>query len=436
MKKKIIFDASVLVNAYLSGAIFNTGIFRVSFEVLSRLTHYEEFSIYLYDIYLRERELRKFVLPKFNSIDILPVDSKIYKIIAYPIFDMSEYFRTNEYQTNNNNLKFINRFLKNCFQTLGRACRYIERKRKIPADHFHFNDTDLYFSTYNKFPIDVSFLSKLRKTIIVHDLIPILYPEYFYDQENKQIMETIIDSISDNDRVICVSESTKSDFFKIRTSFDPINIFVTRLAGAACFQPVLSSNKLRTVKEKYLIPTQKNYFLSVCTIEPRKNIDMLIRVYEKLLKFNKTDELQILVLTGVIGWKSQILIDHIKQINADHPNCIILTGFVTDEELSVLYSNTIGFIYPSLYEGFGLPPLEAMKCGAPVITSDNSSLPEVVGSAGIMIDARNEDALLNAMLNCMDEDKTKDMREKSLQRAALFSWDKTVEEIVNILNSF
>ena len=434
LRKKLIFDSSVLVNAYLSGDIFKTGIYRVSFEILRGLIQVDKYNIYLFDLYGREREIRKYVAPKFQQVKVLPLDSKMYKTFVYPLFNFTDHLRIKEYQTKRPGLKLIYRFCKNCFHTLARALRYFEKKKKVTSNFLNFNDSDIYLSTYNRIPLNVSFLSKLRKAIIIHDLIPIIHPEYFYNHENKEILEAIIESISDNDNVICVSESTKCDFLKYRPSFKIENIFVSHLAGAECFHPILSANREETVKEKYKISYQRSYYLSVCTIEPRKNIGLLIKVYERLLKYSKGKDMPLLVLTGAVGWESQSLLENINRINNAYNNSVILTGFVNDEDLAILYSHALCFVYPSLYEGFGLPPLEAMQCGAPVIASNNSSLPEVVGRAAILIDAGDEEALLNALITCLDSNKTHEMRKKSLQRAALFSWNKTISNIVNILN--
>ena len=188
------------------------------------------------------------------------------------------------------------------------------------------------------------------------------------------------------------------------------------------------------LREKFNIPLDKTYFLSVCTIEPRKNIDLLINAYEKLLSFRTREDIPLLILTGIFGWKVQPLIEKINRINNCYENPIILTGFVSDEDLAILYSATSAFVYPSLYEGFGLPPLEAMQCGAPVIASNNSSIPEVVGDAGILVDAQDEKALVDALRNCLNKEKSEEMRQRSIKRAALFSWGKTTSDIVNILN--
>lgn len=434
MKRNLVFDASVLVTGYLSGDIYKTGIFRVTYEILFGLINHDEFKIHLLDIYGRERELRKLVVPKFDQVNAIPFDSRFYKTIVYPLFEFADYFRDKENLSHDITSRFIFRFCKNSFQTLGRGFRFIEKRRTGSSDFNKFIDDDLYISTFNRIP-DVHFISKLKRIIIIHDLIPILHPEYFFDHENKIILENILESIGCKDNVICVSESTKQDFLSIKPSFNPDRVFVVHLAGADCFHPDLSVAKIAAVKIKYNIPVDRTYYLSVCTLEPRKNIDLLISSYERLLKLNPHKINPLLVLTGVTGWKSQPLIQKINDLNATAPGTIILTGYVTDEELAVLYSNTLAFIYPSLYEGFGLPPLEAMKCGAPVIVSDNSSLPEVVGDAGILFNARDEDALLMSLMKCQDENVLGNMKEKSLQRAEMFSWDRTVHKIIEIINT-
>jgi glycosyltransferase involved in cell wall biosynthesis len=433
MRTNLIFDASVLVTAYLSGNIFKTGIYRVTYEILCGIIQSGEYNLYLFDIYGRERELRKFVVPNFEHVDVLPVDSKLYKTFVYPLFNFADFLRIKEHQSERIYLKFITRFCKNCFQTFAKGFRYIERKRALTCTSIHFSSGDMYFSTFNAIPLNIAFFSHLRKAIVIHDLIPILHPAYFYDHDNKHILETIIESISDNDIVFCVSKSTRRDFLAYKPLFNPNKVFVSYLAGSDCFKPNLSVKTEKIVKEKLNIPYGKSYFLSVCTIEPRKNIGLLISAYENLLIQSAENDVPLLVLTGPIGWESQSFFDNINRINYVYHNTIILTDFVSDEELAVLYTYALAFVYPSLYEGFGLPPLEAMQCGSPVITSDNSSLQEVVGTAGILIDAQDEDAMLGALKTCLSAEKVLEMRKKSLNRAELFSWDKTVENILNSL---
>ena len=141
------------------------------------------------------------------------------------------------------------------------------------------------------------------------------------------------------------------------------------------------------------------------------------------------------MLTGSPGWKSDLLIEEIKELNKRFNNSIILTGFVTDNELAVLYSGAYAFLYPSLYEGFGLPPLEAMQCGAPVITSNSSSLPEVIGDCGIMIDPTSISELTDAITLLYENKRQRNlMSKKAIRRAACFNFNYTVDIILKIFN--
>ena len=162
-QNEIIFDASVLIAGHLSGDIYKTGIYRVTYQILNELTKRNEYFIYLYDIYNRERELRKYVLPHFENIHVLPMDSRVYKSLIYPLFNLADFFRLKENQSDIPSLKFVWRIFKNLLQTTGKIFHYIEQKRDIPYDHLNLKNSDIYFSTYNKFPTNVSFLKQLKK---------------------------------------------------------------------------------------------------------------------------------------------------------------------------------------------------------------------------------------------------------------------------------
>jgi glycosyltransferase involved in cell wall biosynthesis len=137
-----------------------------------------------------------------------------------------------------------------------------------------------------------------------------------------------------------------------------------------------------------------------------------------------------LVLVGAKGWDYDRIFEVIESFDIPR-SYIILTGYVADEDLAALYSGALAFIYLSLYEGFGLPPLEAMQCGVPVITSNTSSLPEVVGDAGIMVDPRDENAICQSIFDVYRDQSLRDqMSRRSIERAQLFSWDRTVHETI------
>jgi glycosyltransferase involved in cell wall biosynthesis len=207
-------------------------------------------------------------------------------------------------------------------------------------------------------------------------------------------------------------------------------VFVTHLGASNNFYKESNTDKIQETLDKYNIP-QGRYILGLSTLEPRKNTAHLIRCFFKILLENKYDDVY-LVLAGSKGW----LYEEIFQTADSHSSLkdkVIFTGFIDDKDLSSIYSGASFFVYPSLYEGFGLPPLEAMQCGLPVITSNNSSLPEVVGDAGIMVDATDESQLCQAMTKLLnDPNLCQQLSKQALQQSQNFSWEKCAAETIAI----
>jgi glycosyltransferase involved in cell wall biosynthesis len=182
---------------------------------------------------------------------------------------------------------------------------------------------------------------------------------------------------------------------------------------------------MEAVRIKYHLPPEP-FFLSVCTLEPRKNLVHVIQAFGRLIEQEKISGLN-LVLVGAKGWQYDQIFAESGATNVLKRR-VIFTGYVPDEDLAPLYTEALAFLYLSLYEGFGLPVLEAMQCGIPVVTSDNSSLPEVAGDAGILLDARDQDALCAAMLSLYGNAELRDeLRCKSLRNAARFSWQQCAQ---------
>lgn len=189
---------------------------------------------------------------------------------------------------------------------------------------------------------------------------------------------------------------------------------------------MLPRNDVHGVIENYGLNSP--FILYVGTLEPRKNVAGLIEAFHKLSKKQSNYKL---VLAGKKGW----LFDRIFKIveALDIQDKVIFMDYVPEKDLPILYNAAELFVYPSLYEGFGLPPLEAMACGAPVITSNTSSLPEVVGDAGITVDPHDIDRLADEMLRVLaDEGLRQDMINKGLDRAKMFNWKKTAGETINV----
>lgn len=300
--------------------------------------------------------------------------------------------------------------------------------KKEASISFDSSKYDVYHVSYFPLP-DVNALSNVPRILTVYDLIPLLFPEFFVPRVNRRAIEIIKSINIHRDWVICISEHTKRDFCQY-TGMDLARVFVTPLAAASYFYPVKDSSCINRVLDRCNIP-RSPYVLSLCTLEPRKNIELLIHAFSDLIELHPAAELN-LVLVGVNGWKNEPIFEAVQN-NPLVRDRVFFTGYLPDEDLAPIYSGALMFVYPSLYEGFGLPPLEAMQCGTPVIVSNTSSLPEVVGDAGILIDPTNKDELHHAIWKLMNDERSqKELSQKSIARASQFTWEKSVDKTVEV----
>lgn len=285
---------------------------------------------------------------------------------------------------------------------------------------------DIVHATYFNLPDRWRSLPSPCRFQTVYDLIPLIMPQ-ITTQTHRVITKRCIDSIRPDEWVLAISQATKDDLCEY-SGLDPRRVFVTPLAASELFCQCTDQGQINSVKQCYGIP-KAPYILSLCTLEPRKNIPHLIRCFADLVLQERIDDLN-LVLVGTAGWQYEEIF---RQIG-EHPQLqkrIIITGYVEDCDLAPLYSGAMMFVYPSLYEGFGLPPLEAMQCGVPVITSDTSSLPEVVGDAGIMVAPKDKAALCQAMLAVYrSPEYAARLAASSLSRAVLFSWKRCAKQTI------
>ncbi|MBD2121669.1 glycosyltransferase family 1 protein [Trichocoleus sp. FACHB-262] len=288
--------------------------------------------------------------------------------------------------------------------------------------------TDIFHSPFYPIPEQARQRKNKYVFLTVYDLIPIMFPQFFeFDEDH--LLNKILDSLDPESWVICISDSTKNDLCNKFPEIDPLRVFVTPLAASELFYPCNDPEQISSIRKKYNLP-EAPYILSLSTLEPRKNIDHTIRCFVKLSQQEHIKDLY-LVLVGTKGWDYSKIFDEIShhQYLKDR---IIVTGYVADEDLAALYSGAIAFVYPSFYEGFGLPPLEAMQCGVPVITSNTSSLPEVVGDAGIMVSPTDADALCQSMLEIYNNPSLREtMSLSSIERSKQFSWEKCTQETIN-----
>lgn len=288
---------------------------------------------------------------------------------------------------------------------------------------------EAFLSPVYKIPDSIRKCPSVKPYVVLHDCIPFLFPEYYPQRTNvvNDVMRTSLNS----DYFFCNSEATQNDYKKLFSVVSNDNSSVIYLAADSKFIHRSNKNELEHIQKKYNIPQGKKYVFSLCTLEPRKNLLRAVKNFLIFLEKNKIDDL--VWVMGGSAWVT--FIETLKKEGtAWNPSVIIRAGYVDDEDLPVLYSNAEWFVYTSQYEGFGLPPLEAMQCGCPVITSNNSSLPEVVGDAGIMIDWDSDEQHIKAYEKLyFDEDLRKDYGCRSQERAKIFSWKKTVDKIIGVM---
>jgi glycosyltransferase involved in cell wall biosynthesis len=260
-----------------------------------------------------------------------------------------------------------------------------------------------------------------RVLTTVHDVSYRSHPAWFSIRDRCVLRAGVGLTLAAGAGVITISEHSRMEISRYY-GVPQNRIQVTRLAGDPCFrQP---SNGGPTVDLNRL-GIRSPYILAVGNLQPRKNLGGLIRAVAEL-KRKKAGPFQ-LVIAGKAKWRESDLFSEVRRQGLETEVCFL--GYVTDETLTALYRQAAVFVYPSLYEGFGLPLLEAMSCGAPVVTTRCTSIPEVVGEAALMVEATDTSAMADAIGRVLeDESFQASLREKGLKQAAQFSWARTARE--------
>ncbi len=255
-----------------------------------------------------------------------------------------------------------------------------------------------------------------RSVFTLHDTAYLLFPQHHLLQNRVYLTVMMPRFLARADRVICVSENTRRDALRFYR-LDPAKVVVIPEGVEPRFQPADDPARLAELRQRYGLP--ERYLLSVCTLEPRKNLVTLLDAYAALRARHPGVGL---VLAGGKGWLYESVFDRLRALGLE--NQVVLPGFVPDEDLPALIRGAAAFAYPSVFEGFGLPPLEAMACGTPVVVSDASSLPEVVGAAGVLLPPHDPAAWAQALERVLsDADWRADLSARGLARARQFTWE-------------
>ncbi|MFZ5351216.1 MAG: glycosyltransferase family 4 protein [Bacillota bacterium] len=262
--------------------------------------------------------------------------------------------------------------------------------------------------------------------VTVHDLIPYTMPETCGKSYLDRFLEQMPYILEAADRIITVSEYSKQDIIRFfKTPADKIK--VTHLAADSRFKLMNKDAAWSVLKEKYSYDNK--YILYIGGFSPRKNVEGLLDAYKRIC--GELPEKYDLVMLGASKDNHYELNKRICDLGLE--DRVVLTGYVPYEHLPYFYNCADLFVYPSFYEGFGLPPLEAMTCGTPVITSNVTSIPEIVGDGAVTIDPYDNELLSETMYNVLtDAEKKNKLIENALRRAYNFSWKKTAIETIKV----
>lgn len=401
----VLFDATWLAK-YLNSSNMHGGL-RVTYELAKRLVNSKELEVFFTTTELNydfEKKIKKIVTTQFNG------DSN--KVIS------------------NNSILYNSYKVYNDLFNKRSGISYIRKSHSFLREK-QLNTFNIYHTPADPIPEKIKKNKQIKHFLTALDLIALVKPEMAYQGFNEQLYN-IYNSINSETTVLAISQSTKNDLLNYRKDIKEENVIVTYIAADKYifFQNLNDINTDNVLKKYGLI--KNNYFFSLSALARFKNTKHVVNCFLKYIQQYSNKEVKLLL----VGKTREVNYDiDIFQQYKNHPQIVFL-NYLPEEELSIIYSNAICFLYMSLYEGFGLPILEAMQCGTPVICSNTSSMPEVIGNAGISIDPTDEDLLCDSIRLIYDrEDKREYFKEKGLERAKLFSWEKYTSDVIKAYQS-
>lgn len=285
-----------------------------------------------------------------------------------------------------------------------------------------------HFTNFTSFPI------RGAKTVLtVHDLAFLRFPRTIELKSYITLKACLRFSLDIADRIIVPSFSTKKDIVDFYKYPEKKIVVIPLGVNHHIYRPIADIHSLNAFKQKHSLG---RYILFLGTLEPRKNAARLLDAYSILCKKKGVEQAPDLIFGGRRGWKNKAFDVKYKILDKPIRNKIRFLGYLPQEELPFLYSGADVFVFPSLWEGFGLPPIEAMACGTPVVTSNVSSLPEVVGNAAILVDPNSALEIADAIYQILiDEHLALSLRSAGLTQAAKFTWSNTALQTYKVYES-
>ncbi len=276
---------------------------------------------------------------------------------------------------------------------------------------------DLLHSLHYTRPVNLPCAS----VVTIHDMTFFLYPQLHTPVKRLFFPRAIRSSVRRADALIAISESTRQDSIRI-LGIPPEKIHTVLLGVTEEFRIITDHHLLTEIRKRHNLP--ELFILYVGLVEPRKNLPMLIDAFKKLVDMGYQYDL---VIVGRFGWMYERVLSRIEELGLR--NQVHFTGYIPQQDLPMVYNLARVSVYPTHYEGFGLPALESMACGTPVITTAISSLPEIVGDAGILVPSGDESALLHAMVEVLNNATLhQQLSIEGLKRSKQFTWQRTARE--------
>jgi glycosyltransferase involved in cell wall biosynthesis len=299
---------------------------------------------------------------------------------------------------------------------LGRSARSL----KNLANLFSAREFDLYFEP-NFIPLNI----RARRTVVtVADFSFARFPEWHTADKVHYYAKNFWEKIRRADRIIVISDFIRNEAIQ-RFGFSPDKLTTIPLGVDREIYRIYDPQDLRSTREKYRLP--ENFILFVGSIEPRKNLERLLLAYQGLEESARSEVK--LVLAGFKGWENERIVSLIRKMRSD----VFYLGYLPEGDLGKIYNLARLLVYPSLYEGFGLPPLEAMACGCPVVVSNAASLPEVCGEAAVYAEPEDPDSIREEIVQILRDDRLRNaLVEKGIVRASSFSWEKSAREHLRV----
>lgn len=294
----------------------------------------------------------------------------------------------------------------------------------LPYSWFFGKDTDVtvFFNYY--IPPGV----KGKKITIFHDMAYKRFPETVRARTKMMLDSNMEQACRRADAILTVSEFSKREVLEyLPVSPEKITVMPLGIRSER-FHTGYTEEQIGAAREKYRLP--KEYLLYLGTLEPRKNIERLVEAYGVLRQRNA--DVPPLILAGRKGWMYDTIFAKIQELGLEQYVCS--TGYVENEAVPLLIAGAVAFLFPSIYEGFGMPPLEAMACGTPVLTANVSSMPEVAGDSAVLVDPFSVESIAEGMERLVEKpDLRRELSERGIRRASQFTWERSAGIVSEVM---